>query len=49
MECKIFLLPNKPDNQYLVSLKNFDSLPVAIGRQKNRRVEISIHKAKAAS
>jgi outer membrane protein OmpA-like peptidoglycan-associated protein len=27
MEGKIFLLPNKPDNQYLVSLKNFDSLP----------------------
>src|SRR6202000_2022507 len=27
MEGKIFLLPNKPDNQYLVSLKSFDSLP----------------------
>ena len=27
MEGKIFLLPNKPDNQYLVRLKDFDSLP----------------------
>jgi outer membrane protein OmpA-like peptidoglycan-associated protein len=27
MEGKIFLLPNTPDNQYLVSLKSFDSLP----------------------
>lgn len=27
MEGKIFLLPKKPDNQYLVKLKDFDSLP----------------------
>jgi outer membrane protein OmpA-like peptidoglycan-associated protein len=29
MEGKIFLLPNKPDNQGLVKLKDFDSLPSA--------------------
>jgi outer membrane protein OmpA-like peptidoglycan-associated protein len=27
MEGKIFLLPNKPENPYLVALKDFDSLP----------------------
>ena len=27
MEGKIFLLPNKPDNPYLVKLKDFDTLP----------------------
>jgi outer membrane protein OmpA-like peptidoglycan-associated protein len=27
MEGKIFLLPNKPDNMYLIKLKDFDSLP----------------------
>src|SRR5579864_6042775 len=27
MEGKIFLLPQKPDNQWVITLKDFDSLP----------------------